>query len=713
MAEVRKDLQFSVDILNEIKPSVGQQLPPELQEKVLIPTHVEDDAYVKLAPVEKCMYCEHEWLERSNHDGEDDEEMDYFYVHPNIPNSTAELLHVPTLMNRMLEPDELDIGEEFGQEEKLTCRLRRLLEDYTDGFAVPKELVQNADDAGATEVRFLYDERTNQDAMTCLIDEEMKHCQGPALWVYNDAEFRDEDFKNITKVNGATKEQETEKIGKFGLGFNAIYNLTDVPMFLSRNYFVIFDPNTFYLGKAIRNKNKPGIKININKNTKRLRNLGNQFKPFNGIFDCDLRLCKDDNSYPGTLFRFPLRTKEQAIKSEIKKLHYDNKQMKDLLKLFASGAKTLLLLTQNVRRVSIFHLPKDSNSSSSPMLLFKVNKSLYRDGITRKLSVPLALPPAARKLSSEEQYLLQQCNFLRASSELMKHFKDSSSVSLSSGLTITIQNTSTEAGIAFVEGNDPSRDQLEIWHVASSMGRGEAMQFAKIDKSLLPSAGVAAKLIPGEGGKLLPEAVGHLITENVQQPKGRLFCYLPLPIGSGFPVHVNGAFAVASNRRSLKEKTFDDKSSMAVEWNNHLMQDSICEAYVDLLQDVKKLAAEPYHYHALWPRACAVEPNCEPVARSFYQCLTRRYYDLFSYGRHWVGLNQVVFLVPNLRQDPIIGELSLEVLKRLRKENEVIIDLPGEVFQSFLEYDLAKEIKDKCYDNSSTRTEGEVGIAYT
>ena len=242
--DVKRDLQLSADILNEIKPNVGEQLPSEIQEKVLIPTHVEGDSYVRLVPVKDCMYCDHEWLEDVT---PAEEENDCFFVHPNISNSTAELLQVRTLRNQLLEADE--IGDEFGQEEELTRRLNRLLEDYTDGFSVPKELIQNADDAGATEVRFLYDERTNEDAMTCLIDEGMRECQGPALWVYNDAEFKDEDFENITKLNGGTKEQETEKIGKFGLGFNTVYNLTDVPMFLSRNYFVIFDPNTFYLGK--------------------------------------------------------------------------------------------------------------------------------------------------------------------------------------------------------------------------------------------------------------------------------------------------------------------------------------------------------------------------------------------------------------------------------------------------------------------------------
>ena len=695
--EVKKDLQLSVDILNEVKPSVGKQLPSKLQEKVLIPTHVEEDTYLKLASVEQCMYCEHEWLERSNHD----EGMDYMYVHPNIPNSTAELLLVPTLMNRMLDPDELEIGEEFGQEEKLTRRLSRLLEDYTDGFAVPKELVQNADDAGATEVRFLYDERTHEDAMTCLIDEGMKHCQGPALWVYNDAEFRDEDFTNITKLNGATKESEAEKIGKFGLGFNAVYNLTDVPMFVSRNYFVIFDPNTFYLGKAIRNKNKPGMKIDINKNTRRLRNFSNQFKPFNGLFDCDLRLEKEDNSFHGTLFRFPLRNKEQAIQSEIKQLHYDHKQVEELLRLFTHGAKTLLLFTQNVRRIQVFHLPRESSSSEQPTLLFEVSKSLYPDGIVRELSVPVTLSPAVCSLSNDEQKFLQQCNFLRASSEVAKQTGDSTNPCadlLSSALMITIKSTVTESGRLFLDNNGHLQDESEVWLVASSMGKGDAMQFAKSDKSLLSSAGVAAQMIFDDYQKLLPMPVGEQMATKNPHHKGSLFCFLPLPICSGFPVHVNGAFAVAASRRGLKEKTADDKSCVGVEWNNLLMQDSICAAYLDMLEDVKKCATGKYEFHSLWPKSCQVKPNCQPLARSFYQTIASGSYSLFTDGNRWVDIKQVVSLEPNFRHDTQVGDISFEVFQLLNEGEKVVIDLPGDVYDSFVEYDLATAIRDKIYD---------------
>jgi sacsin len=61
--------------------------------------------------------------------------------------------------------------EEWGQNEPLTRRIKNLLKDYTDGFSVPKEIVQNADDAGATKVCFMYDERQNKECRNRLIHE--------------------------------------------------------------------------------------------------------------------------------------------------------------------------------------------------------------------------------------------------------------------------------------------------------------------------------------------------------------------------------------------------------------------------------------------------------------------------------------------------------------------------------------------------------------
>ena len=700
--EVKRDLRLSADILNEIKPKEGEQLPTEIQEKVLIPTHVEGDSYLRLAPVEDCMYCDHEWLE----DGTSaEEETDCFFVHPIIPHSTAELLQVRTLRNQLLEADE--IGGEFGQEEKLTRRLKRLLEEYTDGFSVPKELIQNADDAGATEVRFLYDERTNEDAMTCLIDEGMKECQGPALWVYNDAEFRNDDFENIVKLNGGTKEQENEKIGKFGLGFNTVYNLTDVPMFLSRNYFVIFDPNTFYLRKAIKNKSKPGIKIDVNKNPEKKRKFRNQFKPFNGIFGCDLHLNKPDNSFPGTLFRFPLRTREQAIRSEIKGVHYDNNQMRELLDIFVRGAKHLLLFTQNVCQLSIFHLPRESVEETRPELMFQVTKSLSKVGIIRELSVPVDLSRHLRNVSADVLHLIKQCIFLRASSEVAKYARGVKEIDdhlLKSAYTVDITGNVTAFGRSFFEYKSEIKSVSEVWFVASSMGRGQAFKFSVNDKGLLPAAAVAVQLIPQERETFVPEPVGGIAAGGKPPHNGTVFCYLPLPIHSGLPVHINGAFAVDSSRRHLKEKTEDDKTCVGVEWNNVLLKDCVCAAYLDLLEDMKA-AATMYSFHSLWPREHDVERCCEPLARSFYEKVACGGFCLFSDGKRWVDINQVIFLEPDFRHDQRVGDISFALLQMLVNENKVVVDLPGDVFKSFVKYGLKEKIQAKTFGKSRFFTE--------
>ena len=51
-------------------------------------------------------------------------------------------------------------AEAFGQSEALTTRLRHIISDYADGPGILMELVQNADDAGATQVAFLLDEES-------------------------------------------------------------------------------------------------------------------------------------------------------------------------------------------------------------------------------------------------------------------------------------------------------------------------------------------------------------------------------------------------------------------------------------------------------------------------------------------------------------------------------------------------------------------------
>ena len=151
----------------------------------------------------------------------------------------------------------LEDVEAFGQHESLTSRLRNILELYADGVGILHELIQNADDAGATRVAFLLDETSHGDAS--LLSPAMRTWQGPALFCFNDATFSPQDFKNICSIGGSDKISTAAAIGRFGLGFNAVYHFTDVPSFVSGEHVVFFDPHAEFVPGAT--PSNPGLKI--------------------------------------------------------------------------------------------------------------------------------------------------------------------------------------------------------------------------------------------------------------------------------------------------------------------------------------------------------------------------------------------------------------------------------------------------------------------
>ena len=244
--------------------------------------------------------------------------------------------------------------------------------------------------------------------------------------------------------------------------------------------------------------------------------------------------------------------------------------------------------------------------------------------------------------------------------------------------------------LVFFEIAKPRGREIKHWLIVSSMGGGESMEFAESDSSLVPSGGVAAKLLSMNCNTFLPTPAKN----------GTVFCYLPLPIHSGLPVCINGAFAVDSNRRRLQGKLEDDKTCYGEEWNNVLMADSVSTAYLSLLEDLKKIVPEDgsYVFHSLWPRALDVTEQCRSITKSFYKQIANGTHALFSNGIKWVDIAHVVFLHPELRVDPEIGDISFDVFRKVPKHNEVVIDLPLDVFHSFDRCGLLNAIKGKTYD---------------
>ena len=304
---------------------------------VLVPVQ-SDSLYPQLQHVKEVTYTDNEML--LNIAMTSDEE--YLLIHDRVAHLAPQLGLSP--LSDHLDITE-DVFEDAGQHEPLITRLSNILKEYKDGLTIIKEMIQNADDAEATEVNILYDAR--QHTTEKLLFNGMADSHGPALVVHNNSTFSDEDFENITKLAGATKANKPLKIGKFGVGFCSVYHITDVPSFVSGEWLYIFDPTLQYLRGIVRNENRPGKKV---KYLSKFVSQSQQLVPYEGLFGF-----KGSTVYNGTMFRFPFRKSPSQISSTLYNEHMISKLRREL----ADNGSKLLLFLQHVKRISFSSIDRN------------------------------------------------------------------------------------------------------------------------------------------------------------------------------------------------------------------------------------------------------------------------------------------------------------------------------------------------------------------
>ena len=654
--QVLRDTQLVIEILNEIRDDIKSNKLKlnEISNQIYVPVEMESKSFSLVKPA-NCTYYDGEWLKLQK---DTVEYEDLQIIHHDIPIATAQCLGIPSLTSRLIRAEELELEfESYGQSEPLTTRLKNLIKDYSDGLSVLKEFVQNADDAGATEVRFLIDERENLNARTFLLDKKFSPCQGPAIVVYNNATFSDDDFRNIIKIGGATKENNAQKIGQFGLGFNSVYNITDVPCFLSRNFLAIFDPHMKYISNASTKKSNPGVRILLDNLIKHSAVYGDQIKPFQNIFECNIG--DKINNYPGTLFRLPLRTPDEARESEICKKHYSRDDVFELFKLLLDNGQNILMFTQNVKKIELYHLKNINENPTQMKLLYRVTKT----GLN-KLQTSLTA-------CSNDDF-----QFLKQAEEVIKKQGNNFPVhGLNASLVIELASVVTQEGNLLLRGKGEEIKSTTNWLISQSVGKGESFSMAKSHAKLLPVAGVAIKLVKYEDGYqpvcLIPTS----------EDPGVLFCFLPLPElpSPALPVHLNGCFALSSSRRHLMAVYEKDKKDFRAQWNYALFVDAVIEAYINAVINLRLIVgAYVNDIFSLWPIAEQNNKQFIPLMTDkFYEHVALSDIQLFPHQSNWKSFRECKILDGNFRFSPA-GEIAQKVLVELSEKNYcgAVVELP-------------------------------------
>ncbi|CAG8632371.1 13141_t:CDS:2 [Funneliformis mosseae] len=422
---------------------------------------------------------------------------------------------------------------EFRPKEPYTHRLSKILEEYPDGSQILREILQNSDDAGSTEQIFILDHNTypsNNLIPPDIVNSglNLDRYQGPALLAQNNTIFDERDYKSLLKLADSEKYDQFNKIGVMGVGFNSIYHITDSPSFITGDKYVILDPHERYF--------RGGVIIDVDE--KMFKEYPNQFAPFR--IPCD-------KHFNGTLFRYPLRTEVDSADSEISTRIYKPDAILEMFdKFYENESINSLLFIKYIERISFYELKKGATELE---LLYKIQLE-GADEVREK-----------RRLIAKN--IVPMMN------------------SLKSGVLEGNNQLETSFILTFCRQKGDSKENKSLWLILNYLD--DLLETEKYFQREYKRSIGDYKFVPN---------VGLAVPINDLMNAGSLFCFLPLPISTPFPVSVHGYFAVSTNRRSLWEAAENEDlaagslARLKVSWNHYLFEKVLPKAWVRFLRKI-------------------------------------------------------------------------------------------------------------------------------
>ncbi|WP_436715107.1 DUF3883 domain-containing protein [Roseiconus lacunae] len=482
----------------------------------------------------------------------------------------------------------------FGQRQKLTNRLRELVRKYPKGVGLFKEFLQNADDAGASRLDAVLDLRTHP--KNELPNGKMSCLQGRALVFLNDQVFTEEDWAKIQDIGNSGKAMDTAKTGRFGLGFNCVYNVTDFPMLLTDDRLGIFDPHANTVEGA--SHVDPGAAWTLED---LWENHPDLLAPF-----LEFGLREGQTQFDGTIFRLPLRDQRMAEKSEVCSEPYMSEDFRQMVESVEHHAGDLILFLNSVRDFKLSKIAADGVHSDFVSVETKNGDEIagIQSEIHQQVSKPVEDTLTFAELIGDQTWFSEH------------------------ELEITTRSESRIERWARVRGLY-SHDEL----VAT------AREMCEFEEKAVPLAGAAIEL-------------------NGESRHGVLSCCLPLPTTSGTPLHIDGCFDLQDSRQDIfqDDSASGKKSKTRVKWNQLLLEHGCAAAAAELLARTAELT-ETQNYDQ-WPKVLASasgERLVGELPKSIYESLLSKE-CIFAGGDSALTRPESVKLADDTISEPVLAD---------------------------------------------------------
>lgn len=522
-------------------------------------------------------------------------------------------------MSGKTEYDSNKLGRPFGQHEPLTVRLHGLIRNYPKGVGIFQEFIQNADDAGASWVKIILDRRTFYGDR--LPSPAMQDLMGPAMMVFNDQVFSDEDLESIQKIGMGSKSQSSSKTGRFGLGFNACYNVTDYPSFLTREGIFFFDPHCKTVEGA--EPNTPGRAWDLTSDA--WNEYPDLFHPFE-----ILGLEPGQLGFSGTIFRLPLRSQKQAAGSKISREPFLEKDFEQLLNQFIPLGAEMLIFLKHVTHITVYEIPADKNQLVELLDIKTSNEVEVREkrGIVNEY------------VRDDPGQMIGVLRSNKVEPPLVSFLHE-------------------------IELHTPIFKERQTWRVVSGLYIDEKRKIVDLVEEMYR---IEEKAVPwvGAAARLKVERIGedaHVMSEF----QGKVFCFLPLHIQTRLPVHLNGFFDLDSSRQTLTtdHQTLSGKDAIRAEWNTQLVNLCVGRVYAmlisDLVQDVGYSDIKSFYKY--WPDPRIDLPGAlEGLPTAVYQNL--QYCQVLHSAdpdQEWCDIHSL-FLIPDAWQSQLQFPLAADAM---------------------------------------------------